>query len=714
MRTVQIARLESHSFPITILFTWMAAIVATSAPLTLAQPSSFYPMVMSLDPVAIQVGTTSEMTVESRYSLAGTHLVFVTGEGVTGEPILPEETAEQAKKDLTSLKIRFTATSDALPGVREFRLITPQGASTVGQLVVTLDPVIVEQKDNDTAEKAQVITLPATVCGAIEKNEDFDFYRFTAKAGDQLTFHVRGQRLQDKIHDLQTHADLILFLRDAGGGVLAMSDNALFADPLLNYQFTADGDYTLELRDVRFQGNKYWQYALEISPRPFVATVHPLAVAPGATATLAAAGENLPQGSVANVVVPEGASGSFEGVTTVGDAPVIPAPVYATTRRVVVEPETPNNEIATAVDLGELPVTVAGRIESENDLDCYRFTAKKGEAFSFEIVARRLSSDLDSYLRFLDANGKVQRETDDITIHTELTSDSWLENWVAPADGDYFVEVRDVHLRGGPRFTYVLNVDRATPYFQLVMDDAKTQLTPGSSNVMFIRALKKNGFDAEIELLIDNLPPGIEAVTGRILKGATDGAIVLTAPADAPLQAANVVVRGVSTFTPKEGESPVTLEAAAVPFQEIYLPGGGRGHWPIATHTVCVGNPSDILKVTLSEYDIHLKPGEFKDIDVTIERAPGMTSNVTLDMVFQHLARPFANSLPQGVSIDGSASNVLLTGANTAGKIRLKAEKTAPPVEKQVCAVMAHLAINFVMKSTYSSTPVWVTVQPAE
>ena len=45
------------------------------------------------------------------------------------------------KADLTSLKIRFTATADAQPGVRDFRIATPQGVSTVGQLVVVRDPV---------------------------------------------------------------------------------------------------------------------------------------------------------------------------------------------------------------------------------------------------------------------------------------------------------------------------------------------------------------------------------------------------------------------------------------------------------------------------------------------------------------------------------------------------------------------------------------------
>jgi hypothetical protein len=37
----------------------------------------------------------------------------------------------------------------------------------------------------------------------------------------------------------------------------------------------------------------------------------------------------------------------------------------------------------------------------------------------------------------------------------------------------------------------------------------------------------------------------------------------------------------------------------------------------------------------------------------------------------------------------------------------------APPVEKQLGSVMANISINFVMKATYSSAPVFITVEKA-
>ena len=49
-----------------------------------------YPMLMTLQPIAIQVGTTSEMVVKSRYSMWGANKVMVSGHGVTGVVIHPD------------------------------------------------------------------------------------------------------------------------------------------------------------------------------------------------------------------------------------------------------------------------------------------------------------------------------------------------------------------------------------------------------------------------------------------------------------------------------------------------------------------------------------------------------------------------------------------------------------------------------------------------
>ena len=85
--------------------------------------------------------------------------------------------------------------------------------------------------------------------------------------GQRVTFEVWGNRLENKIHDLQTHLDPILSLHDQTGRELAAADNTHFADPLLSFQVPASGTYYLQVRDTTYTGNPAWSYALHGSDR---------------------------------------------------------------------------------------------------------------------------------------------------------------------------------------------------------------------------------------------------------------------------------------------------------------------------------------------------------------------------------------------------------------------------------------------------------------
>lgn len=672
-----------------------------------------YPMLMSVKPVAVQAGSETELTISSRYSMAGAYRVLISGEGVTGEVLPPDANPENSAKKVPAekLKIKIAAAAGALPGVRDLRVATPQGVSTVGQLVVVRDPVITEIAKNDTPPEAQPISLPAAVCGTIEKNEDVDFYKFQVAAGTTLVFRVRCARLQDRIHDLQTHADPILTLRTAAGGTLAVSENNdYYADPLLAYRFEQAGGYLLEIRDVRYQGNQYWEYCLEINSRPLIECVFPLAVTPGSPEILQPVGELLAGDSRIHWTAPaKRPAGLHSFELPLGEVPSNPVPIVLADLPLTGEADAPN-DLAPVAQAIAAPCGINGRLDREGDIDCYAFDAKKGDAFSFEVVARRAQSALDSHLRILDEKGKQLALNDDLRLGKRGHSDSWLENWVAPADGKYVVEIRDVHLRGGPHYPYYVNVAKSQPYFELYLDSDKTQIVTGSCAALFVRIERKNGFTGEVQLAIDGLPSGVSAACGRIVadKG-QDGSIILEAEPDANLSVANVVVTGTATHQAAGGAA-VNLSAVAAPYQETYQPGGGRGHWPVAGHALAVTDRADIQGVELSAYDVVLQPGESKKIEVTIDRTPGFTANVTLDMLMRHLNTTYANTLPPGVTLNDKEAKSLLAGSATQGYLTLTAAKDAPPAHRQQAVVVAHVALNFVMKWTYSSRPLTISV----
>ena len=687
-------------------------LLACSPTLPSLSAQTAYPMLMSISPVGAQAGTTSLHTFRSRYSMADAYQVWVSGQGVQGEVQALEKVDAKGKTNSgESLTVKFTVAADALPGVRDVRVATPRGVSTVGQLVITGDPVIVETDGNDTREQAQTVTLPATLCGRIEKNEDVDWFKFSVNAGAKMCFQVRCMRLEDRVHDLQTHADPILMIRDANGSVVAAADNTLSGDPLITHQFERAGEYFLELRDVRYQGNNFWEYCVEASSRSYVECVHPLAVAAGTESSVRLIGPDG-QSRESKVLARLANSLRKTSITMVPiecDQRQLPLPVVVTSLPIQMETAQVNDSPDTAQQVS-IPSVIAGVIEKEGDVDCYKFTATKGQKWSFEVLARRAGSLIDSHLRILDAKGNQVQLADDMRLGKRNFSDSWIENWTVAADGQYTLEVRDLHLRGGAPFVYAIEATPAEPMFLLYADTDKTPIAAGTTGVMYVRAEKKNGFEGEIQLAVSGLPAGVKAHCGRIQAGKSlDGCIVFEADEGVKPLMAPIEISG--TAVVHDEDKDVELKGVASVYQEIYQPGGGRGHWPVENHVVCVNAPGDLRQVKVSVNSVTLAPGQTATIDVELLRAEGFDKNVTLEMTYSHLNTVFGSSLPEGVTIDATASNTLLTSGATKGKLVLKADAKAPPINNQQVVVMANVSLNFVMKATYASRPISVTIK---
>lgn len=673
-----------------------------------AQTTNAYPMLMSLRPAAARVGEVTTHELSARYNLAGASAVMISGSGVHGEIVPPEgeKPEESARNDVGSSKtgLRITCDADAVPGIRDLRVLTPHGASTVGQIVVAREPIVAENPDNDTPEKARAVDLPAALCGAIEKGEDVDLWRVRLATAATVTFHVTSQRLQNRLHDMQSRVDPLVALRSPAGTTLGTSDNVLAGDPHLMVDLAA-GEYLLEVRDVRYAGNADWTYVVEASTRPCPLSVHPLAVAPGSTPALDLFTAAARLGPVPVAIPADAPPGPARVAPVLDGVALAGVGVVVTPLPIVVEP-------AGGGDLAipfTSPAALAGQIGAAGEADRWSFTARAGEAFTFEVTARRAGSNLDARLRLLGPDGVVRGEADDATFDRVLSADPLLENWSAPADGQYVLEIGDLHGRGGGGFPYCVRVERSRPGFTLEADTDKTLLAPGMAAPIYVRAVRRGGFSGDIDLAITGLPPGVEAVAGKILGSGGDGCIWLRAAPDAPSGWTSPVISGSATATHADGShAPISVPAAIL--QEVYLPGGGRGHFPVESHVVSVAAPMDVRVVRVSTEEIRLEPGGTQRVDVEVERAPDYAGTITLDCMLQHLETPYGNPLPKGVRIVPTASKTLLTAGETSGHLTLEAAADAPPVEGQVVPVTVHVTINFVMKHTFASPPLRISV----
>lgn len=111
-----------------------------------------------------------------------------------------------------------------------------------------------------------------------------------------------------------------------------------------------------------------------------------------------------------------------------------------------------NNSLEKAVTI-PLNVTVNGACGGEQ-VDWFRIVLKKGDRLSAEVEAIRLGRTmLDTRLAVLDRNGKELATSDDTSL---LQQDS-LITLLAPADGIYYVQIRDASY-GGTESAYRLHI----------------------------------------------------------------------------------------------------------------------------------------------------------------------------------------------------------------------------------------------------------------
>lgn len=650
-----------------------------------------FPMITHAVPTAVQRGTTAEIVIEGQMNFAGAYKLLFREPGLTAEVIRPSD----PKATTRNVKVKFTAAKDARLGIHDFRIATSLGISSLGQLLVTADPVIVEQPGKNTVSKPQVIALPCVVCGRIEQVENVDAYKFTAKAGQTITVEVFAARIQDKIHDLQKHIDPLVAILDANGRELAADDDGHFADPAFHFTAPVDGDYTVLIRDAKYDGDPRWSYALALTDRPAVSHLFPLAVNPGTKNRMEPVGSARAMAPTWDVLVPT-SLGVQEIPLPYATGETNPVTIIVTDLPLAIESE-PNDQPNEANRLS-IPGGMNARIGRKHDLDYFRFRGTKGVPIQFEVFARRfgtpLRSRLDSMIDIMTAEGRVLASNDDANGKDSAIT------FTPPADGEFLIRVRDLNNKGGESFPYYLAATLAKPDFTLKVDPSKAMIGPGSRTACYVTVTRMNGFAAPVKIDVRNLPPGVHVNPLTIPANMTQGCLVISAAPDAKQDASVMEVVGTA-----EG-----LTRTATPDEEIYLPGGGRGRFPATMPAVAITQASDVLAVQVKSNRIILKPGEEIKIDVEVQRRADYDKPLTLDVLLRHLGQKYADPLPPGVTMIDAKSKTLL-GTGSVGQITLKAAPDAAECTDVPFAVQAFVPVNFVVKIGYASEPILLSVR---
>jgi len=413
------------------LLLMLVLIVAATAQAQVAQP-----YITTTSPLGARRGTTMTFTVDG-YNLTGASEVLWSKPGVTAKITLNSELVREPhtrpsptailivdKSTRHRLTIEATIAADAQTGIYGFRIRTPLGTTNMGRIAVGALPETKERESNDSFAEAQPVSLPVTIVGDMQKRGDADYFKFAAKAGQQIVFEVVASMLNSRLDSVLTLFD------DKGAQLATNNDNGASRDSLLGYTFKQDGGYVIRIGDLERQGQTgAYGYRLNIGDFPYLTHVFPLGVREGAAAEVAAYGFNLDAKKA--TVSPQKKTGWEDSrplamSTARGDS-------YNTLRVAVgAHPEVMEQDKPTTLSAPQVvtwPVTINGRIfnssgtpASTGDEDFYRFKARKGEHLVLEVGAQRYGSPLDAVIEVLDAKGNpVPRALARALLETQMT-----------------------------------------------------------------------------------------------------------------------------------------------------------------------------------------------------------------------------------------------------------------------------------------------------
>lgn len=413
------------------------------------------PTLNSVSPLGLARGTTSEITVEG-LNLARASAIYFSEPGITGKIVRIKELPDLADVRLGSngtvstidlgplpprnqVTVEVQVSSKTAIGPVAFRLKTPLGTTPEGRFLV--EPYYGETADNepnDTIESAVETFLPTILTGAISKPGDVDTFKIKVSAGEQLVFEngaaAIGSTLQAVVEILAQDQSVLQRFGTRGG-----MDAIRFA-----YRFEKAGTYYVRVSDYQHSGKSSNFYRIKAGNFALVDRAYPLGLQAGQTREIALAGWNLAPATV-----------KVEGKANAGNPDTIKLrPDGAFNEVKLALGQEPEIEGAGNGQLVSVPVTINGRLEKAGSHAEYRFHARKGQKLILDVNARRLGSDLDSFLEVLDAAGKpieraVVRATWDtataLSDRDSATPGIRILSWTDLKPGDYMMMGNEIN-----------------------------------------------------------------------------------------------------------------------------------------------------------------------------------------------------------------------------------------------------------------------------
>jgi len=528
------------------------------------------PRLLTTLPMGAQSGTSVEVAITGQHIEGASELHF-SHPGIAAKPLL-----DKAGKPVAN-KFTVTVAKDVPAGVHEARVLTDLGLSSSRAFNVGSLPEVLRTKANTTVETAMSLKLNS-ICNATTTARAVDHYSFEAKKDQRVMVDLAARGIDSKLKPVVVVADQEgrdLMVERLGG--------------VIDFKAPADGRYIVKVNDLTFQGGAYYFYRLALTEAP--------------------------------------ASGDFQRMASTRTVSSVSWSAPANPK--AAKEAEPNNAIAKAQKI-TLPCEISGSFFPAADVDTFEFEAKKGETWWVEVASERLGRPTDPFalVQHVGKDGDQEKLTDiaelnDIASPVKVSSNQYaydgppynagspdiLGKIEIKQDGLHRLALRDLFggTRNDPNNIYRLVIRKAQPDFALASWAMHMVLRNGDRNClskpMALRAgatmafevivIRKDGFEGEINLGMEGLPPGVTATGLKIPAKKARGIMLISADSEAPLGAASAAMFGVAEIDGKTVRRPVRLASMA---------------WPVRDHWQEIPSPRMLADVPVSVTRKELAP----------------------------------------------------------------------------------------------------------
>ena len=536
MRTLLLAAIFSG-----MSFCWTLTVHAQSVGL----PT---PRLLTTMPMGAKAGSEVEITITGEYLEEADELTF-------SDPRLSATRILDEAGQPIPFRYLVTVAPDCPVGVHEARVMTRLGISSSRAFTVgTLDEVV-RTKPNTSLADAMELQIN-TICNAVMTQRAVDYYSFEGRQGERIVVDCATRGIDSKLN-------AVLIIADAAGRDLLVERRG----GSLDFTVPEEGRYVIKVHEITFKGGPAYYYRLALQKLPSEASV-----------------VRLPSTQTVN---------SFSWPPT-----GLPEKPELTEQ----EPNSPESPQKIS-----LPCDIAGHFFPAADVDVFEFEAKKGEVWWVEVASERfgLPTDPAIVVQRVERTDNSQTLTDvaefsDIPSPVRVSSNGYaydgppynagsadvLGQLEIKEDGIHRLQLSDQFggTRNDPRNEYRLVVRKAAPDFALVSWALHMELRNGDRNAVSkplalrggatmaleVVAIRRDGFEGEIELFMEGLPEGITAQGLKIPSGQSRGMMLVTADPNAPRAFGNVTFSGRANIDGETVTRPCRLASMAWPIPDAW------------------------------------------------------------------------------------------------------------------------------------------------